>query len=122
MNYSLKVSKPRIIKDLKKLVNNHEATKIDQNPKYPDMMSKFESSMEIEDYFFYNRTDQTFLELHEYSDGSYGFYFNNKSDGRDSYQPIVKTGEASEVFKEKIINDIYVFMVRHIEFMNSLKA
>jgi hypothetical protein len=120
MHYKLKISRAQIIKDLTKLVKNHETNKVDQNPKYPDMMSKFESSMEIKDYFFYNHEDVTLLELHEYANGGYGFYFNHRSDGRDSYQPIVKTRNKADVFKEQVIEDIYNHLVNHIQFMNEL--
>ena len=121
MNYSLKISKSQISNDLRALIANHESKKEDQNPEYPEYMAKFKSKMEIEDYFFYNHEDKTFLELHEYAEGGYGFYFNHKDGDRDSYQPIVKVKIPMDALNDQVINDIYKYLVRHIDFMNSLK-
>ena len=121
MHYSMKISKSQISNDLRALIANHNLRKEDQNPEYPDMMAKFKSKMEIDDYFFYDHVDQDFLELHEYQGGGYGFYFNHVSDGKDSYQPIVKVKDPMQALNDQVINDIYKHLVSHIDFLNKYK-
>ena len=121
MHYSLKISKSQISNDLRALIANHNLKKEDQNPEYPDFMAKYKSKMEVEDYFFYRKGDITLLELHEYANGGYGFYFNHKDGEKDSYEPIVKVKIPMDALNDQVINDIYKHLVRHIDFMNELK-
>ena len=121
MAYKLKITKKQVISDLKTLISNHDKNKVDMNLSHPDMMSKYESEMEIKNYFFYKLGDKVFLELHEYEDGYFGFYFGyvNSLNNR-TYQPIFKCKNPKEVLKTKVVSDIYIFLVDHIRFMNSL--
>ena len=120
MKYELKITQEQLERDLMKLILNHDSAKEDMNPEYPDCMTKFKSSRDLMDYFFYNHVAKTVLELHEYEDGRFGFYFNliNK-DSRDSYQPIFKCKKKEDVLDSKVISDIMKFLKDHIEFMNT---
>ena len=75
----------------------------------------------IGDYFFFDDPDRTILELNEYEDGLFGFYFNHIGyNGSDSYQPVFKCLTKEEVLDPRVIEDIYKFLENHINFMNSL--
>ena len=121
MAHKLKITREKIISDLKTLISNHNKNKVDLNPSDPDFMSKYESEIKIKDYFFYTTTDKVFLELHEYENNTFGFYFGyENSINKKTYQPIFKCDNPKEVLNPKVINDIYTFLKNHIKFMNTL--
>jgi len=122
MTYKLQITRDQIIKDIKTVICQHQANKVDKNPRYPEYEANFKSEIDLADYFFYNHGDVTQLSLHEYKGKDYfGLYFNHKDGDKDSWEPIIKATPAEMLSSDKLIDDIYKHLVGHISFMNSLK-